>query len=41
MPRTDNERTRDEKIVNLLHNIWKELKELNSKSTKGKKNAAK
>ena len=41
MARTDNERTRDEKIVNLLHNIWKELKELNSKSTKGKKNAAK
>ena len=29
MERTENERTRDEKIVNLLKNIWNELKKLN------------
>tara|TARA_Y100000034_G_scaffold38739_1_gene47696 strand:- start:887 stop:1042 length:156 start_codon:yes stop_codon:yes gene_type:complete len=30
MSRTDNERKRDEQIVNLLHNIWNELKVLNT-----------
>jgi len=40
MARTDNERRRDEQIVNLLSNIWEELKKLNLKQT-GKKNAAK
>ena len=29
MARTENERTRDEQMVNLLHNIWNELKKLN------------
>ena len=29
MARTENERTRDEKIVNLLKNMWNELKKLN------------
>ena len=40
MSRTDNERTRDDRIVNLLNNIWEELKKLNSVN-KGKKNAPK
>ena len=29
MARTENERVRDEKIVNLLAKIWEELKKLN------------
>tara|TARA_Y100000310_G_scaffold17548_1_gene17334 strand:+ start:721 stop:876 length:156 start_codon:yes stop_codon:yes gene_type:complete len=30
MARTENERVRDEQVVNLLHNIWNELKVLNT-----------
>ena len=30
MARTENERVRDEKVVNLLHNVWNELKVLNT-----------
>ena len=30
MARTENEKTRDTKIVNLLNNIWNELKILNT-----------
>ena len=29
MARTENERDRDEKIINLLAKIWEELKNLN------------
>ena len=29
MARTENERTRDEQIINLLRNIWSELEKLN------------
>ena len=29
MARTENERKRDEQMVNLLRNIWEELKKLN------------
>lgn len=36
MARTDNERTRDLQIINLLNNIWKELKKLNSNSKESK-----
>ena len=30
MERTENERKRDEQMINLLHNIWNELKVLNT-----------
>ena len=30
MERTENEKTRDSQIINLLNNIWQELKKLNS-----------
>ena len=32
MARTENERDRDTKIINLLAKIWEELKKLNSNS---------
>ena len=28
MARTENEKTRDDQIINLLRNIWNELREL-------------
>jgi len=34
MARTDNERVKDEKIVNLLAKIWEELQKLNAKMEK-------
>ena len=34
MARTDNERVKDEKIVNLLAKIWEELKKLNTNMEK-------
>ena len=34
MARTENERVRDEKIVNLLAKIWEELQKLNVKMEK-------
>ena len=30
MARTENERKRDDQMINLLHNIWNELKVLNT-----------
>ena len=30
MERTENERKRDDQMINLLHNIWNELKVLNT-----------
>ena len=30
MERTENERKRDDQMINLLHNIWIELKVLNT-----------
>jgi len=32
MSRTDNERTRDDQVINLLAKIWEELKKINSKT---------
>ena len=39
MARTQDEITRDDQIINLLKNIWNELKQLNKKL--GKKNGTK
>ena len=40
MSRTDAERKRDNQIINLLTNIWNELKKLNT-NNKENKNASK